>query len=408
MIHVCTCAAVNYLPKVRLLSKTLKRHHPEFSIHLALADRWPDWLDIKTEPFDNLITLEQLGVPNLKSWLFRYSIIELSTAMKPFALRYLLSTPGCEAVLYLDPDIAVFSRLDDLIASFKEGSILLTPHQTKPEQTMEAIIDNEICSLKYGIFNLGFIGVKNDANARNFLDWWCERVDKFCYEALEDGLWVDQKWVNFAAVFFEGVKILKSSRFNVAPWNITTRRVTGSITDGLMVDGEPLGFYHFTGFDSGAHKVMAAKYGSDNPAVMSMVKWYEESIGEDKSLQNTRWGYDYFDNGKPITKAHRLIYRIRKDLQEAYPDPFRAANLSDSYYTWFELRARVEHPEVFKARVSNAVSFTRPITGKVDWSRVRYYLKLAATNNKLRGELLRKSWSIFRREGFRGLKRRLR
>ena len=254
---------------------------------------------------------------------------------------------------------------------------------------------------------MGFIGVKNDPGGHRFLDWWAERLDRFCYAALEDGLFVDQKWVNLAPVFFDGVKILKSARFNVATWNITTRKVSGSVKEGLTVDGEELGFYHFTGFDSGDHKIMATKYAGDNRAVMGLVKWYEDNVQDDRRVRDALWAYGHFDNGRPITAAHRLIFRIRKDLQEAYPDPFRATGLSDSYYTWFERTARVEHPEVFAPPVRPTFPAARPITGKVDWSRLRYYLKLAATDGKQRRTLLRRSWSILRTEGWRGLKRRL-
>jgi hypothetical protein len=39
-----------------------------------------------------------------------------------------------------------------------------------------------------------------------------------------NGLFTDQKWLNFAPVFFDGVSIIRSSRHNVATWNLTTRR----------------------------------------------------------------------------------------------------------------------------------------------------------------------------------------
>ncbi len=51
-LHVFTCAAVNYLPKVRILCRSLRQHHPEAVIHVALADERPDWLDVAGEPFD--------------------------------------------------------------------------------------------------------------------------------------------------------------------------------------------------------------------------------------------------------------------------------------------------------------------------------------------------------------------
>lgn len=52
----------------------------------------------------------------------------------------------------------ILSGLDGLIKRLDEHSILLTPHQTLPEQAIDAVIDNEIGSLKYGVFNLGVSG----------------------------------------------------------------------------------------------------------------------------------------------------------------------------------------------------------------------------------------------------------
>src|SRR6185312_7550583 len=169
------------------------------------------------------------------------------TAIKPFALGHLLRLPGCETVLYFDPDMVLFSRVDDILTALSQQTIALTPHQNKPEQTLDAILDNEVASLKHGIFNLGFIGVRNTDEGRRFTDWWADRTYRLCRADVPNGLFTDQKWINFAPVFFEGVAIIKSSRHNVATWNLTTRRLTGNFDAGFTVDGEPLGFYHFTG-----------------------------------------------------------------------------------------------------------------------------------------------------------------
>lgn len=409
MIHACTCIAVNYLPKARLMCSSLKRYHPEFMIHLVLVDKVPEWFDLKAEPFDNLITLEQLEIPNLKSWLFRYSVLEMCTGVKPFALKTLLKRPDCEGVFFFDPDIVFFSRLDDLVQELRQNSILLIPHQTKPERTHEAIWDNEICSLKHGIFNLGFIGVRNDEQGKAFLDWWADRLERFCWAELEQGVWTDQKWINFAPVFFEGVKIIKNSRFDVAPWNVTTRNLQGLVEEGLTVDGEPLGFYHFTGFDSGAHEIMAMKYAGDNKAIKSLIQWYKTAIQEDARAANTPWGYGCyttFDNGDPITQAHRIIYKRRRDLQEAYPDPFKVVENGQCYYNWFRWRAAIEHPEIVQRYSQLSRDQTK---GRlfINWRRVGRYLKKSLTDYQYSKYLWRTAWFIWRTEGYRGLKRHL-
>ena len=102
--------------------------------------------------------MADLGIPEWKGWAFCHDIVELSTAIKPFALLNLLSRPECSKVIYLDPDIVMFSRVDDILEAMDDASLVLTPHQTEPEVAVAAVIDNEICSLKHGIYNLGFRG----------------------------------------------------------------------------------------------------------------------------------------------------------------------------------------------------------------------------------------------------------
>ena len=140
---------MNYLPKVRILCHSIRRYHPEAVIHLALADERPQWLRTEDEPFDSILGIERLGIPDYRNWTFTHSIVELSTAIKPFALKHLLQLPDCATVLYFDPDMVLFSRVDDILATLETSNLALTPHQTKPEQTLDAIFDNEVASLKH-------------------------------------------------------------------------------------------------------------------------------------------------------------------------------------------------------------------------------------------------------------------
>ncbi len=411
MVHVFTSAAINYLPKIRVLCRSVKSYHPEVMVHLALADEAPEWLDVTREPFDNVIRISDLAIPHERAWIFGHTIVELSTAIKPFVFRYLLERSDAEAVIYFDPDIVLFSRLDDLFEELRSGSILLTPHQVKPEESVQAIMDNEIGSLRHGVFNLGFLGVRNDKDGRALSDWWANRVYHFCTESVEENLFVDQKWMNFAPIFFEGVRIVKCPRFNVAPWNITTRKVSGSLKTGFAVEGKPLGFYHFTGFDSGGQRTMAAKYGGDNAAIMELVSWYARQIETDERVER-RWAFGVFGNGEPITKAHRLVYRVREDLQRAYPDPFRIEPGTASYLDWFRRRAAVEHPELVSAkgatRPAPPLTYIMPAgSRRIDWNRIRKYIRAAMTDIRQARALVRRAWSILENEGFKSLRYRL-
>ena len=348
-LHVFTCAAVNYLPKVRILCHSIRRHHPEAVIHFALADERPQWLRTEDEPFDSILGIERLGIPDCKNWTFTHSIVELSTAIKPFALKHLLQLPDCATVLYFDPDMVLFSRVDDILATLATSNVALTPHQTKPEQTLDAILDNEVASLKHGIFNLGFIGVRNTAEGRRFADWWAERTYHLCWADVENGLFTDQKWINFAPVFFDGVAIIKSSRHNVATWNLTTRRMTGTLAAGFEVDGEPLGFYHFTGFDSGAHRIMAIKNASASPAVQELITWYEgeTAVADRDPVAEWPWAFGRFSDGTPIEPGHRRVYRDHDDLRKAFPEPYDAGTDRSSFLGWCRTEGKVRYPELF-------------------------------------------------------------
>jgi hypothetical protein len=420
MIYVFTSAATNYLPKVRLLAESVKRFHPDVHMCFALADQKPSRLNVEEEPFDEVIAVEELDVPGIRAWIFSHTLVELATAIKPFVLRQLLARPDCEGVLFFDPDIVLFSRLDDMLSEFTNANIILTPHLSRPEEenNIDAIMDNEICALRHGIFNLGFIGVRNTEEGRRFTNWWLHRVYHFCRAATQEGLFTDQKWIDFVPVFFEKVTILKAPRFNVASWNLTTRKFTGSLSKGFKVDGEPLGFYHFTGFDSGAHRIMSAKNAPMNRAVQSLVRWYEKQQRNNRA-RNTRWAYSTFSNGEPITDMHRLVYRTRRDLREAFSDPFECKQTrghpngtAQSYYDWLRQQARFEYPEALYGTSNAPIATCEPIATEDGAKRVKLnYIKaqvrLGLRNRRHAALLARRIWSVLRSEGFVGLKARL-
>jgi hypothetical protein len=302
----------------------------------------------------------------------------------------------------------LFSRVDDILATLSTNNLALTPHQTKPEQTLGAIFDNEVASLKHGIFNLGFIGVRNTAEGRRFADWWSERTYHLCWADVENGLFTDQKWINFAPVFFDGVAIIKSPRHNVATWNLTTRRMTGSFADGFEVDAEPLGFYHFTGFDSGAHRIMAIKNASASPAVQELIAWYEGeiAIADRDPISEWPWAFGRFSDGTPIVPGHRRVYRDHSDMRRAFPEPYDAGTGRMSYLGWCKSEGRLRYPELFaeggNGRMPKATRIGTRVS--VPMALRLFGLMLAPKGGKALRARVR---AVFRREGFSGFTRRL-
>ena len=140
-IHVYTSAACNYIPKVRALVESIKKYHPDWVVHLALSDEVPAGLDLSAEPFDEIHPISSLDIPDANGWAFCHTIVELSTAIKPFLLAHLLDRPDCAGVIYLDPDTVLFSPLNDVLEAIQHSNIALTPHQVTPEPNLAAIMD---------------------------------------------------------------------------------------------------------------------------------------------------------------------------------------------------------------------------------------------------------------------------
>jgi hypothetical protein len=418
-VHVFTSAAFNYIPKVRMLFQSLRKHHPEFVLHLALADKIHPEIDLSTEPFDDVMPLAELGIPSVTGWVFCHRIVELATAIKPFALQKLLARDDCEKVLYMDPDTVAFSRLDDILAVLDKDSLALTPHLTSPEQTLEGVMDNEISCLKHGIYNLGFIGVKADDEGRRFAKWWGDRIYQFCRDDIKNGLFTDQRWIDLVPALFNGVQIMKSSRHNVATWNLRSRVFSGSMAKGYTVDGEPLGFYHFTGFDSGAHRAMADKNAGGNESVRELIDWYTAAtrdLGQDP-LANVKWAFGNFSDGSKISNAQRIIFRDRVDVQAVYPDPFDV----NGYGKWWAHQASHEYPGLFDAATADAElsRLTTVLTPGFSAEPIKIANLPAPFCSRVEvpfeidepvhpPPLWVRGWQLFRREGLQGVLRRFR
>ncbi|MEI2769485.1 MAG: glycosyl transferase [Candidatus Competibacter sp.] len=333
--HLFTSITANYLPKARVLAHSAKRQGADIRFHVLLCDDYPADMERATEPFDSIIDVEELPIPDVESWLFGHTVVEMCTAVKAMGFLEIIRRYSAEKIFYFDPDIVIMSGLEGLIDRLDRHSILLTPHQITPEQSQDAVIDNEICSLKHGVFNLGFLGVRARGEGLQFLNWWAERLRYFCHDDIAGGLFTDQRWIDLAPAFFADLHVLREPGYNVATWNLTHRKAAGSLERGITINDEPLSFYHFSGFDGGAQEIMLKKYAERNSVLFDLRRWY---IAECERMGQTELGarpcrYYAFDNGEPITKAHRILYRSRLDLQRAFPHPFQTAG--ESYYHWY-------------------------------------------------------------------------
>ena len=338
-IHIYTSFTFSYLSRARVLAESLRRHHPDWVIWAGITDLPPEGLDfdLTQEPFDRVLWTHEIFGETTEGWLFGHDIVEACTAVKGRMLQLLLDEPDCEQVFYLDPDIAVFAPLDPMVAALRTPgtSILLTPHQLVPDDSDLAIRDNEIGSLGYGVFNLGFIAVRADDTGRRFAAWWAARLSKWCHDDVAAGLFTDQKWCNLIPCFFDGVQICRDAGCNVASWNLSQRKVTITLSGDILVNGTPLRFYHFTKLGP-IGDAMTERYAGSETPVYEIWAWYKRAVSEAEisAIPSGWWHYGRFEDGRRIPKSIRLLYRNRADLQKAFPAP-RAVG-QGSFIAWVE------------------------------------------------------------------------
>lgn len=241
---VCTIISKNYLAQARVLAKSYRANNANRKFFVCLVDRIDGFFDPKDEHFE-LISAEELNIPNFKNICFKYSIMELNTAVKPFFIEYLFNRYNLEKIIYLDPDILITDNLDKLFLLLDKKSILLTPHITAPIN--DGFKPDELNFLGSGVYNLGFIGLSKSDTTHKLLKWWQKRLLRYCYSDMTQGLFVDQIWLNFAHSFFEGVQVIKEPGYNVAYWNLQERNIDKK-GNQFFVNNKPLYFFHFSGF----------------------------------------------------------------------------------------------------------------------------------------------------------------
>ncbi len=346
-IHCFTSITFSYLNRARVLGETLKKHHPDWTLWLCITDREPAGfsLVLEDEPYDKVLYSSDLDIPDFESWLFGHNVVEACTAVKGPMLRRLLEA-GAEQVYYLDPDTAVCNSLQPLVDMLSEASILLTPHQLMPDHDHQAIVDNEICSLGHGIYNLGFIAVSSGETSQSFSQWWHDRCLHYCYDEREKGIFVDQKWCDLVPAFFDDVRIVRDPGYNVASWNLSNRTLDMTADGEIVVNkSHLLRFFHFTKLGP-IGDTMTRRYAGDNMEVYELWAWYKRKVLEftDQRIPEGWWYYGTYGNREPIPDRARVIYRSRTDLQSAFPDPFGTSGYCD----WFRHQGPKEYPDLLR------------------------------------------------------------
>ncbi len=347
-LTICTIVSKNYLPYARVLAESFLEHN-DGEVFVLLVDRVDNYFDPSKEKF-TLLEVEELRdiIPEFDSFCFKYTILELNTAVKPYLLEYLLKKHGMKKLIYFDPDIMVTESLDELSGHLDNNSMVLTPHITSPIE--DEFKPGEVELLQAGTYNLGFIGLSNTDNSIEHLKWWQKRLFDGCVVAIEKGLFVDQKWMDLVPGLYGDVCILREPGYNIAYWNYHCRDV--SFDDGkFTVNEKPVYFFHFSGFNPANIEVVSKH---QNRFILKTIEGmrpafelYRDRVYSHGWEEIKGWPYffDRFDNGVKIPPFLRRVYLDREFGVVRYDNPFDTG-AEKSFFKWLNEPVKKRVPEI--------------------------------------------------------------
>ena len=326
----CSIVARNYLPRARVLAKSLDRHHPDVTLWVLVID--DESIEPGDEPF-SILSLRDVGLGKElgREMAAHYSILEFSTAVKPWLLTHLLERTG-QPVLYFDPDIEIFGGVGELADLAAEHDVVVTPHHLRP-LPRDGRTPTEADFLATGIYNLGFIGTGIGAIDSGFLGFWRSRLERDAVIDYANMMFTDQRWIDFIDCFPHHV--VRHPGCNVAYWNIDQRSMTRQ-GDRISVEGRPLVFFHFSGLDPARPHLLSENQGerprvflSDHPVLAGLCHRYRDEVIAEGYFDDlsTPYGWSVTPSGLVMTPVYRRTYRnglIEADrgTVERPPNPF--------------------------------------------------------------------------------------
>ena len=321
-ICVFNIIADDYIPQQQLFSENFKKSHPDIDIYCITLEN----TKFNSELFKSIPINKINTIKNLELLKFKYNVLELSTAVKPSIFTYLFNKYGYKKILYFDSDIIVYKPINEIIKKLDNFDAVLTPH------IREIIKDdkqpNEIDFSKSGYYNAGFLSLAKNINTLNFLQWWSDKTDKYCYIDFEKFYFVDQRWLDYAPIFLNSY-IMKEPGYNVAYFNL--QEYIGKI------DPKEITFIHFSGYNRDKVSVYQNRF--DTESLKEYLPYFENyDIGINKLKKNHKhiYKYNYFSNGailSPVIKRLFLNRGVFKQKNLDIKQPFKT-NAKNGIYSY--------------------------------------------------------------------------
>ncbi len=256
-------------------------------------------------------------------------------------------------VTYLDPDIKIYGSLELLDQLAADHGVVVIPHNREPIP-LDGLKPSQVDIMIAGVYNLGYVSLAPRAEVDALLDWWSERLRRDCRVDPTWGYFVDQRWFDLVPGFLSNLAIVRDPEYNVAYWNLHDRKLE---RDGerYLVDGRPLAFFHFSGFDPD-HPLVLSRYQNRvdvlaDPATEQILAEYAREVNDEghRESRESPYGYRALGDGTKIDNKLRGIYDEFADEQPGeVPSPFTLEGVT-AFASWLNSQAPDAPPGITRA-----------------------------------------------------------
>ena len=261
----CTYFDHNYLSRGVALHRSLQRQAPGSRLWvLCLSEvcyRALVALDLPNLVPQRLEDFEAADAEVAATRQHRSTIEYYFTCTPAWLLFVLEREADAEWVTYLDGDLFFYSSPGIVYDELENASVAIIPHRyTSRLQKLR----------KFGTYNVGWVGARNDADGIAVIKWWRARCIEWCHDHVDGNRFADQGYLDSFSAQSARVKIIENVGANLAPWNIGNYRT--EFRDGkVLIDAiHPLIFFHFQGLRRGlrwfvfnSHRVYRAPFSRD-------------------------------------------------------------------------------------------------------------------------------------------------
>ncbi len=264
--YYCTYFDKVYLARALALHASLKKHAGAFRLYVLCWDN-DSIQGLKDAGLDNVVIIAPQQVETFDTRLVKArqgrSPVEYYFTAGPAFMDFIFTLdPQIDLLTYLDADMYFFSSPEPIYAELGGASVGIIAHRFAPHLEKRK---------RFGLYNVGWVSFRRDKNGLDCLRWWKDRCIEWCYDYLDGSRFADQKYLDEWTNRFKGVLVITHPGANLAPWNIANYKIE-LIDRQVMVDGQPLIFFHFQGFREIRPWLFDSNLGSSGVRLNSFLK----------------------------------------------------------------------------------------------------------------------------------------